>query len=129
MSQDPEDNDSSDWSIEIDKSTNCRIASAGVMPEMGYAFVYDDDNHHFYFYANRDWHDDSAYDVVVKYASVRRFAGPPPNVPESDMPTIKRNITKFFEQRDFSASKFPLPPTENFRSISFEWQLSKSVQA
>ena len=107
--------------IDIDKDTGCCMASTGGRPEMGNCYLYHDRRHHFFFYAVRRWHGTNAYDVTVNGASTQRFAGAIPYVPAEDMQAIQRNIAKFFEERDFSASMFVRPSNEVFHDISFAW--------
>jgi hypothetical protein len=90
------------------------------MPEFDWAFLYHDNKYHLYFYADRQW-EGSVFDVSVRSFTAKRFAGPQPFVRKSDLPAIRRNMEKFFRERDFHSSSRPRRPDEVFRSVRFDW--------
>jgi hypothetical protein len=108
--------------IEVDRDSGCFIASTGAgLPEAGYAFLYHDNAHHFYFYAEQRWHEE-VYDVFVSDLSASRFRGDLPDISAiaADLPTIRRNAERFFRARRFFPSEQARPPGEVFRSLVFD---------
>jgi hypothetical protein len=99
----------------------CYIAWIGGMPEREYAFVYRDQDYHFYFYADRVW-DGSVYDVDVHAVSVSAFTGASPVIREEHLDRIAANIKGLFEQRAFFDSSKPRPAKEQFRNLTFSWK-------
>jgi hypothetical protein len=106
--------------IEIDKETGCHMSSAGTRPEFDWAFLYHDNKYHFYFYADRKW-EGQTFDASVRSFSSKRFAGATPYLLKSYLPTIKKNMEKFFRERDFISSSQPCRASEVFHSLNFDW--------
>ncbi len=106
--------------IKVDEETGCYMSSAGTRPGFDWAFLYHDNKYHFYFYADREW-EGKTFDVSVRSFSSKRFAGATPYILKSYLPTIKKNMAKFFRERDFLSSTLPCPPSAVFRSLNFDW--------
>ena len=111
-----------DHIVEIDRDHGCFIASTGSgLPEAGYAFLYRDNGHHFYFYAHRRWQGET-YDVLVSDISTKRFGGGIPELSAlaADLPVVRRNVEKFFRERCFFPSSQARPEGEVFRKLVFD---------
>ncbi len=109
------------YAMEVDPVSQCFISGAGMTPGLGYTFVYEDKQYHFYFFADAKWAGND-YDVDVFHAGRTRFGGNPPLIADQDMPQILSNMRKFFETRRFIGARDLRPPNEVFRDLIFSWR-------
>ena len=117
------------YDFEVDKETGCYMKGAFTMPESDWCFLYHDAKYHFWFYAEAMW-DTASYDVSVRDFSAQKFwrgGGPDPFIKAVDLPRIKRNMEKYFHERDFLRSSVPRKPGNVFRGVRFDW--APGVQA
>lgn len=108
---------------EVDHETGCFMKGAYTMPEVPWCFLYHDKDYHFWFYAEAMW-DGTSYDVSVRDFSAQKFwrgGGPEPLIKIVDLPRIKRNMEKYFHERDFLRSSVPRKPGNVFRGVRFDW--------
>jgi hypothetical protein len=99
-----------------------RIASAGGKAGLEWAFLYEDDKHRFFFYADVESLPDRRYGIHVNYASARRLEGPPPTIPAGDRDAIMENIRLFFTKRNFASINDELiKPEHRPQYIRFSW--------
>ena len=98
------------------------MKGAFTMPESDWCFLYHDKKYHFWFYADRIW-EGQLYDVSIRHTSNGMFyrGGGVPAIEVIDLPVIKRNMEKYFQQRDFLTSSLPRTPADVFRSVRFDW--------
>lgn len=110
------------YDFEVDKETGCYMKGTFTMPESDWCFLYHDAKYHFWFYAKRTW-EGRVFDVTVSNISGGKFRDHlvVSYINFDDLPVIKRNMEKYFQQRDFLASAGPKDPKDVFRSLRFEW--------
>jgi hypothetical protein len=101
------------------------IDHIGGKPELENGFFYGDDRNQFFFYARIHVLEGEKFDIEVFGASVSRFSGPVPNTVGSHLPTIRSNIHKLFEERDFYNPSVPWSDAnrKNLRSVRFTWSV------
>ena len=100
-----------------------RVDMEGMLPEKGYAFLYEDDRHRFFFFARIDAPSPPEFRISIWYASTEHRGGDLPRISSGEVKRIEENLRHFFRTRQFFSIHEPIVKSiDRPEDISFSWK-------